>query len=868
MKSLFFSFLFLFSASLLAQEVANNNSRSNQTYPGSPIKIEKNDGSSLFLEDFNGDNTEIGLNARGWITLNVDAGGTTSWFQGNSTVFSAYEGPVDGYVGQNFNGANGNLIDQWLISPPVTVTAGDTLSFWHRSPDNTIFDDSIFVRYSTTAGTTPADFDVTWGRYMVSKTGWARWTGTFPTSGTIRFAIQYYHTLGGPTGSYSDYFGLDLVEVIPATVPQTALVQVIHNSADVLAGAVDVYINDALTLDNFAFRAATPFLPLPAGVTLNIGIAPGNSTSVNDTLANFPVVLDAGETYVVFANGVLTSGYAPNPDGRNTDFTLFVNPMARTSATGPDVDLFVLHGSTDAPTVDVKVRELASATIVDDAAYGDITPYITAPAQDITLDLYLGNGVNYVASFTAPLSGLGGGSAAVFASGFLDPSANQNGEAFGLFAALANGTVVQLPAVAGPSANVQVIHNSADILAGSVDVYINDALAINDFAFRAATPFIPLPAGVTLNIGIAPGNSTTVNDTLANFPVILSADENYVVFANGVLTSGYAPNPDGRNIDFTLFVKTMARTSASGSDVDLFVLHGSTDAPTVDVKAREAGNLVLVDDAAYGDITPYFSVPAGNYTLDLYLADGTTLVESFIAPLAGFGGGAASVFASGFLNPANNQNGAPFGIFVALTDGTVIELATGVVPVELSSFTASISGKNVTLNWITASEVNNSGFEIQRKSENEFAAIGFVDGNGTTTNIQNYSFTDENLSAGTYTYRLKQIDFNGTFEYSNEIEVVVSIPSEFSLEQNYPNPFNPSTVISFNLAVDSDVSLKVFNILGQEVVSLLNNRISAGTQQINFNAAGLNSGVYFYQLEAKGIDGSNFSSTRKMLLTK
>lgn len=868
MKTFLFTLFFLFSLSVFAQDAAVNSSRSNQTYPGSPIKIETNDGSSLFIDNFNGDNTESGLNARGWITLNVDGGGTTSWFQGNTTVFNSYEGPADGYVGQNFNAANGSLIDQWLISPQITVSAGDTLSFWHRSPDNTIYDDSIFVRYSTTAGITPADFDVTWGRYLVSKNGWARWTGTFPTSGTIRFAIQYYHTQGGPTGNYSDYFGLDLVEVIPSSVPQTALVQVIHNSADILAGEVDVYINDNLALNDFGFREATDFLSLPAGVTLNIGIAPGNSISVNDTLKNFPVVLDAGETYVVFANGVLTTGYAPNPDGRNTDFSLFVKPMARTSATGSDVDLFVLHGSTDAPTVDVKVRELSSATIVDDAAYGDITPYITAPAQDITLDLYLGDGINYVVSFTAPLSGLGGGSAAVFASGFLDPSANQNGASFGIFAALANGTVVQLPVVSGPTANVQVIHNSADVLAGQVDVYINDALALNDFAFRAATPFIPLDAGVTLNIGIAPGNSTSVNDTLANFPVILSADENYVVFANGVLTSGYSPNPDGRNTDFTLLVKTMARTSAIGSDVDLFVLHGSTDAPTVDVKAREAGNLVLVNDAAYSDITSYFSVPVGNYTLDLYLSDGTTLVESFIAPLAGLGGGAAAVFASGFLNPAGNQNGAPFGIFVALSDGTVIELATGVVPVELSSFTASVNGKNVTLNWITASEVNNNGFEIQRKSTNDYTVVGFVEGNGTTTNIQNYSFTDKNLSAGTYTYRLKQVDFDGTFEYSNEIEVEVSVPAEFSLEQNYPNPFNPSTVISFNLAVDSDVTLKVFNILGQEVASLLNTRISAGIQQINFNAAGLNSGVYFYQMEAKGIDGSNFTSTRKMLLTK
>ena len=188
---------------------------------------------------------------------------------------------------------------------------------------------------------------------------------------------------------------------------QTARVQVIHNSADVLAGSVDVYVNGALSIPDFAFRSATPFIDLPAGVTLNIGVAPGNSVSVNDTLKNFPVVLASGEKYVVFANGVLTGGYTPNPDSRNTDFTLFVKPMARETGTTSDVDLFVLHGSTDAPTVDVKVRQLSSATIVDNAAYGDITPYLTAPAQDVTLDLYLGNGVNYVASFTAPLSGLG-----------------------------------------------------------------------------------------------------------------------------------------------------------------------------------------------------------------------------------------------------------------------------------------------------------------------------------------------------------------------------------------------------------------------------------------------------------------------------
>jgi hypothetical protein len=862
-KFLWLGLFLFFSSSILAQDVLYG-SRTPSLSDGKSLPAIEKDGSSLFFDNFNGDNSVTGLQARGYTVLNVDGGGTVDpWFQPTGTQFPAYEGPTNGYVAGNYQGANGFLIDQWLISPQVTVNAGDTLSFWHRSIDNNPFDDSIYVRLSTTAGITPGDFDITWGRYLVSESGWARWTATFPVSGTIRFAIQYYHTDGGPSGNFSNFFGIDLLEVISAAAPTTARVQVIHNSADILAGSVDVYVNGVLAIPDFGFRTATPFIDLPAGVTLNIGVAPGNSTSVNDTLKNFPVVLAGGEKYVVFANGVLTSGYAPNPDSRNTDFTLFVKPMAREVGTGTGVDLFVLHGSTDAPTVDVKVRELSSATIVDNAAYGDITPYLTAPAQDITLDLYLGNGVNYVASFTAPLSGLGGGAAAVFASGFLDPTANQNGAAFGLFAALPNGTVVQLPSAVAPNARVQVIHNSADVLAGSVDVYVNDALAIPDFAFRTATPFIDLPAGVTLNIGVAPGNSTSVNDTLANFPVILSADEKYVVIANGLLTGGYLPNPDGRNTGFTLFVKTMARENAVGSDVDLFVLHGSTDAPTVDVKAREAGNLVLVNDAAYGDITPYFSVPAGNYTLDLYLADGTTLVASFIAPLAGLGGGAAAVFASGFLNPAGNQNGEAFGLFAALPNGTVVSLNAGVVPVELSSFNANVNGTDVNLTWSTATETNNSGFEVQRKSGSDFVTIGFVRGNGTTTEVQNYSFTDSKLSVGNYSYRLKQVDFDGTFEYSNVINVDLTAPAVFALEQNYPNPFNPSTMISYSIPQSSFVTLKVYDIIGNEVATLVNETKSAGKYDIRFDASNLSNGVYLYSIKT-----DNFTSTKKMILMK
>ena len=192
----------------------------------------------------------------------------------------------------------------------------------------------------------------------------------------------------------------------------------------------------------------------------------------------------------------------------------------------------------------------------------------------------------------------------------------------------------------------------------------------------------------------------------------------------------------------------------------------------------------------------------------------------------------------------------------------------GVVPVELTSFTASVDGRNVTLNWSTATETNNQGFEIERNSGNGFEKVDYVAGFGTSTEPHSYSFIDASLNEGTYSYRLKQLDFNGTFEYFDAIEVDIAIPDVFALAQNYPNPFNPSTKIHFSLAVDSKVSLKVFDALGQEVSILINTDLVAGAHNVDFNAASINTGVYFYRIEATGIDGTNFTQTKKMILLK
>ena len=194
--------------------------------------------------------------------------------------------------------------------------------------------------------------------------------------------------------------------------------------------------------------------------------------------------------------------------------------------------------------------------------------------------------------------------------------------------------------------------------------------------------------------------------------------------------------------------------------------------------------------------------------------------------------------------------------------------ASDPVPAELTSFTANASEGLVELSWITATETNNLGFEVQRSNGGEYETLAFVEGHGTTTEVQAYSYSDRNVNDGTYSYRLKQVDYDGTFEYSNVVEVDVTAPKVFALEQNYPNPFNPSTKISYRLAVDSKVSLKVFDILGQEVATLVNGNLVAGSHTATFNAANINSGVYMYRLEATGTDGSNFVDVKKMILTK
>lgn len=190
------------------------------------------------------------------------------------------------------------------------------------------------------------------------------------------------------------------------------------------------------------------------------------------------------------------------------------------------------------------------------------------------------------------------------------------------------------------------------------------------------------------------------------------------------------------------------------------------------------------------------------------------------------------------------------------------------LPVELASFTSVVQDNNVVLHWQTLSEENNSGFEIERAVTNENSSswikVGFVEGKGNQSNVNDYSFRDIGLTSGKYNYRLKQIDFNGSFNYYNlRSEVIIGAPATFGLSQNYPNPFNPATKINYSLPSDGKVLLKIFDVTGKEVRTLVNELQTSGYYSIDFRAENLGSGVYYYTMTS-----GNFRETRKMMVIK
>jgi photosystem II stability/assembly factor-like uncharacterized protein len=225
----------------------------------------------------------------------------------------------------------------------------------------------------------------------------------------------------------------------------------------------------------------------------------------------------------------------------------------------------------------------------------------------------------------------------------------------------------------------------------------------------------------------------------------------------------------------------------------------------------------------------------------------------------------------------NNSSSTLYGVAVeimsidtsaAYTCGSIsfiMRNAHVLVPVELASFSASVNGNNITLNWITATELNNLGFQVERISEEQsWEKVGFVNGYGTTTEPQVYSFTDAGLASGIYNYRIKQMDFDGSYKYYQlEQEVEIGTPVSYDLSQNYPNPFNPTTKINYSVPADGFVNISVYNVLGEKVTNIVNSLQKAGSYEVTFDATNFASGMYLYRMES-----GDFVSVKKMMILK
>ncbi len=551
--------------------------------------------------------------------------------------------------------------------------------------------------------------------------------------------------------------GGQLIELPSASTSPTARVQVVHNSADAAAAVVDVWLDNMLLIDDFAFRTASPFIDAPAGVDFTIAIQPSNSTSPANPLWSQTYNLAADETYILVANGIVSaSGYDPIQP-----FDIYVYDMGREMATSmSNTDVLVFHGSTDAPVVDI--FEVTAGQLVDNLAYGEFAGYLELPTADYSIQVRNEAGTDVVAQYGAPLQtlGLDGEAITVYASGFLNPGNNSGGAAFGLWVSLeAGGELVELPTEPISTARVQVIHNSADAAAETVDVWLNETLLIDDFMFRTATPFIDAPANEEFTIAIQPANSTSPMNPLWSQTYTLDGNEKYILIANGIVSpSGYEPIQP-----FDIYVNAISREVATSMDnTDVLVFHGSTDAPTVDIYETGVGAGLLIDDLMYEEYEGYLELPTADYILEVRDETGTQTVAAYDAPLAtlGLDGAAISVIASGFLTPANNSNGPAFGLWVALASG----------------------GDLIPLSFPTAVE--------------EQPAL-------------------------------------------NEDEIMI-----------YPNPARDMVNVNYGLETDQNVSIEIYNLLGNKVFAQEFGFQRASIHNEQINISGLSNGLYFLRIIA------------------
>ncbi len=519
---------------------------------------------------------------------------------------------------------------------------------------------------------------------------------------------------------------------------QTTRLQAIHNCPDTIVDTVDVYLDNTLLIPGFAFQNATPFIDAPAGLSFDLVLTSfGKGDTINPLFRKTFFLADS-ITYVIVA-----SGEVGNPGINGFDLRTYTGQETSTNSGFTEVSLKFIHGVYDAPMIDVFEQVVNEAEIFSNISFGQDSGYVDLDATDLGFQIKTQNG-QVIGEYDANFIPFEDSAIIVLTTGFLDTTGSAGIEPFGLIAVLANGNVIHLPSKLITPAHIQVIHNCAATDVASVDVWLNAGPQplIDNFNFRTATPFIDAPAGTFFDISICLPNSTDTSSALYRQSFILESNKTYIIIASGIAGSG-SYNP---MVPFTLDVIPDARQVADiSSNVDVVVWHGSTDAPYVDVAETQIGAGTIVDNISYGTYQGYLGLPPQDYDLTIQDSSGTINLISYDGNLTSFTGQAITILASGFLNPANNNNGPDFGLWVAtVAGGNLIPLSVILGIDEFNNETEISLFPNPSQEEIKlSSEFSNSKYSIYNMN-------GQVVKSGQFENSSSQNINVSNLSKGIY----------------------------------------------------------------------------------------------------------------------
>jgi len=662
-----------------------------------------------------------------------------------------------------------------------------------------------------------------------------------------------------------------------------ANLQIIHNSPDPAVSSVDIYVNGEIFLEAVAFREATAFLEVPAGVDLDIEIAP-EGAGIGNAVGPVTVNLAEGENYIAVASGVLDPGQFTNAAA----FSLEIFNPAKLSADDPaTVEVNVHHGSPDAPAVDIFLAQTGDTPAVTNLAYPDFTGYVPLDPVNETIGI-AGTGGEVLVEFSAPLADLSleGDALTVLATGFFDETNVTNGNEFGLLAVLSDGTSLLLAEPAGP---VEV---------GSIA------------ELRAQNPDGTTVFELTNEVFL------TFNSTFRGRKVVTDATGGIVFDDNaGIITTSYSRNDGITGLQGTLsifrgllqFVPAEDPGPASSEGNEVFPVKRTIpelefEGASGDTPAPTQGQLVLIENVtiAIPDGQPDTWANGVNYTIEDSNQNTFTLrtdriIESILEEdeqtYIGTPVPVEPVDVIGYITQFEGtvqivprklgdfQDPGAIASFnlTAPENGATIQVEGESTELVVVSWEAAVSEADVTYQWIATTPdllfsipllsipSDNAGQNTTLTVTKAFIdtvleSFGVGVGEDAVIKWSVVASDGENIQ---YPVDDFTVTFSRGVVTSNEDDLFTEQPREFELGQNFPNPFNPTTQITFTLPTASDVRLDVFNTLGQRVATIVNGQRSAGTHTVSFEASSLSSGMYLYRIQA-----DNFSQVRKMMLIK